>query len=40
VTIRKCQPGLFTRMLAAMALAAAAVVSSAAARPLDAIMGA
>jgi polar amino acid transport system substrate-binding protein len=35
--IRKCQPGLFICMLAAMALVAAAVASSAAARPLDAI---
>ena len=35
--IRKCQPGLFICMLAAMALVAAAVASSAAARPLDTI---
>ena len=35
--IRKCQPGLFICMLAAVALVAAAVASSAAARPLDAI---
>jgi len=37
VTIRKCQSGLFIGMLVAVALVAAAVASSAAARPLDVI---
>ncbi len=37
MTIRRFRPGLFTRMLAAIALAAAAVASPAAARPLDVI---